>query len=1505
MHPQMVSGSGEERIESDSHQLIDYMNHLTDVSQELGECFIKDVHVRTVYLNQIRDNSRNLVERISRSEITAQAACEKAIRFRNQAVRQARCKISGIGTIIIQDRAFRELSLPSLQNKKARYYFQKSFAELSQSQKNRVYSAIVKSSGVERTRELGNINTRGIIGRCCQALSYGFAVYNVACAENKVRQIAIEFSRIIGGAAGGGFGAIVGSLVGPAGSVVGIVAGGAGGSYAAEKLTVYIIDKFTPPKGLYGPSSTFIDCAYADQPQSFWMFGNEDNYVNARDIILKDQGFSNLPHFVSNEVLRFGYSSDYLATPICQDFGWLYGQQSECSYLQSLQTPGSSLILKFDHSPSMLNHKFQLSENTNRDTRHQFTNVPLTLRPQPEPDKFGFDFYIKGGLGAGFAVGAKLLVRSIPISTFVAGAFGIVLSTLAEIIYYDRKDKKIKNIIEDFNTTVKGDADRRLQQISDNLTICGNASDPAERRRLAQYGLNDLLQFKNIKIPDYLNHVKGRHYKGLPDELREVMKGELVNDKVGLYESETLFRLWLASTEELEAGVPDPNPLNKNQQFQRKSIEIKTKYQQLVRELLAQDYDFALAQKIKEGQFVAARQVCNKFLKLQRSDRSLYYDLVLDYENHVNQNGNQNLFLDKADEVIRSSTNSAIIVSVQRMRYQFFAGLIHNIHTNLDPKDLVGKLKELRYASYVEKAAVFDAIKEKSCRDTTELARLHSSLEKIREEFNKYKNEVARQAQIEGNQEHNPLIQIEDSIRNVQTLQRNASDQDHDFALERIKARYREEKYYYGAVPNFVVEVACDIAGYYWKNSNSIRRTYYFSQLLTMLYHSYCVWPAYTNEVAQYQNTYRQNSGSVLQESKIADIACVATTAMRFVQTFDYQVNAGLKKTVINGLRTISDYAATPLEIILAAGGIVIQPARAITFIPCLIDYVRFLLTPTPGTELSKYSSARIVLYNLACCMLDGYAKSHPILQAGKQLSKYGSIHFEPISRFIYQLARVFHFQVGEGGWTLWALDRIWQVCAFFDFLSLIGSVWNCRNFSEYQKSTDSLLFYEAGCRSRENNEMDRALTEFTQARSCLSSEFLQERNLGLFCDTYYQEGVIKMTKGNFSEAVHSFREGKSFLHRYGNEQEHAEIFSMFDLQEASALLVKNKNGEDKKEIESALQCLSAAKRRLIHKKTALFCLDEVIGVIYLQKAQCSLALRDLPQAIKYFAKAKNKFNKNSLRNKSDDNHSRYLQALTCEYGYGNKFAEVNDTARNCCREKGATLFDAVAIYVDQNHAALRQMAFMPKAEVEAKAPLQSTQQDFEYAVTINLLATALKRSIVVIKIKEGGCFEPIIFKVGGDPIFVQYNENTDLFSGLLIKEPYFLLSRQEYLQAYYRRENEMIEQKLTEANRELTMLEESTPVLYDIMQELNRPENEARLNKMTLAEVNVELEKAENEYQKVSREFYCQMNNIPPRGCAHYLQRHGIFSHKGSERQLDCGAELNADSRRQVDCKA
>lgn len=210
-----------------------------DVNAASGVLYV-DPKLRLEYSRRIKAMSDDLYAKASRGIISWEKAAEEANQTRNLLMELIRYRSTPVGKALAQKMKAQGKTLNELiaYKTKSLYGDKVNFNNLSVSQKNAVFSAVVQSAG--KSNHEVNIKMQRLsgAGRGLIFLSLAVAVYQIYEAEDRVletqRQLAIS-SAGIAGAWGGG--ALAGLMCGPGAPVCVVIGAFVGGAIAAWEIS--------------------------------------------------------------------------------------------------------------------------------------------------------------------------------------------------------------------------------------------------------------------------------------------------------------------------------------------------------------------------------------------------------------------------------------------------------------------------------------------------------------------------------------------------------------------------------------------------------------------------------------------------------------------------------------------------------------------------------------------------------------------------------------------------------------------------------------------------------------------------------------------------------------------------------------------------------------------------------------------------------------------------------------------------------------------------------------------------------------------------------------------------------------------------------------------------------------------------------------------------------------------------------------------------------------------
>ncbi|MFE8072591.1 hypothetical protein QQM79_16140 [Marinobacteraceae bacterium S3BR75-40.1] len=174
--------------------------------------FTQDSRTRAEYLRMTREMSDGIRQSYMAGDITAKDAARAAQQMRNEILGLSRQTSSDVGRAFAKAKKTQGLRLDELVDTYSKRLHSKPFQELTETQRTSVYLKIVDRSGAPNRAVNNTARTLGKTARGLWVLTACLATYNIAVADNKLKQSGRELAN-----AGGGFG---GSIAG--GAAVGV-----------------------------------------------------------------------------------------------------------------------------------------------------------------------------------------------------------------------------------------------------------------------------------------------------------------------------------------------------------------------------------------------------------------------------------------------------------------------------------------------------------------------------------------------------------------------------------------------------------------------------------------------------------------------------------------------------------------------------------------------------------------------------------------------------------------------------------------------------------------------------------------------------------------------------------------------------------------------------------------------------------------------------------------------------------------------------------------------------------------------------------------------------------------------------------------------------------------------------------------------------------------------------------------------------------------------------------
>lgn len=285
-------------------------------SINFGARFIKDSRVRMVYMEKTKAYAQSLTELMNKGELSPKEAAAAANQMRNEIMTWARTKSSDLGRAKAQSLKAKGLDLDALCNKYAKKLNGKLFKDLTKTEQDTVFIAIVESSGRANPKVSARAAKLGKAGRALWMLSAGIAIYNIAAAEDKTRAAGREAAGMGGGFTGGAAsGALVGVWAGPVGVAIGVIVGGVLGAILADEIYIEFV----------GSNKEFVK-RFLDPHTS--MFSTDE------------------PAIASGLLKKFGYEMDKVYA-VFQELDYAYTTDADdvaLLYVKRIQTSASSTI---------------------------------------------------------------------------------------------------------------------------------------------------------------------------------------------------------------------------------------------------------------------------------------------------------------------------------------------------------------------------------------------------------------------------------------------------------------------------------------------------------------------------------------------------------------------------------------------------------------------------------------------------------------------------------------------------------------------------------------------------------------------------------------------------------------------------------------------------------------------------------------------------------------------------------------------------------------------------------------------------------------------------------------------------------------------------------------------------------------------------------------------------------------------------------------------------------
>lgn len=205
---------------------------------------IKDANLRTQYQANISRISKQVLEDVEARRITVKEGMEFANQMRNNILNETRAVTSAQALAYAQHLKKEGISQEVLLNDKSQKMFKKSFVELRQVEKDKVFYGIIESAGRDRPKVTAGTKKMKIMGKVGLIVTAALAVHSIAMADNKTKETIKQGGILAGGAAGGLLaGLVVTPICGPGAPIcavavvlIGSIAGGMLGDFFGDSF---------------------------------------------------------------------------------------------------------------------------------------------------------------------------------------------------------------------------------------------------------------------------------------------------------------------------------------------------------------------------------------------------------------------------------------------------------------------------------------------------------------------------------------------------------------------------------------------------------------------------------------------------------------------------------------------------------------------------------------------------------------------------------------------------------------------------------------------------------------------------------------------------------------------------------------------------------------------------------------------------------------------------------------------------------------------------------------------------------------------------------------------------------------------------------------------------------------------------------------------------------------------------------------------------------------------
>lgn len=184
------------RIEGQSPELGDALSKLLVASQAFAESYITDPSLRIKYHQKIKAAADEIMDKVRRGDITPHEGAQTANALRNTIMEWTRNKSTMIGKSAAVDMKSTGRTLEELQDDRALRLFLRPFDQLTQDQRNQVWTKIVESSGRSNLKADVRVRFYGRAGKTFLVMSLAIAAYSIYTSDDKPREAAKQSSEL-------------------------------------------------------------------------------------------------------------------------------------------------------------------------------------------------------------------------------------------------------------------------------------------------------------------------------------------------------------------------------------------------------------------------------------------------------------------------------------------------------------------------------------------------------------------------------------------------------------------------------------------------------------------------------------------------------------------------------------------------------------------------------------------------------------------------------------------------------------------------------------------------------------------------------------------------------------------------------------------------------------------------------------------------------------------------------------------------------------------------------------------------------------------------------------------------------------------------------------------------------------------------------------------------------------------------------------------------------------